>query len=139
MGKLGALQANSLSDRVHPTERAVHEDPAPDANFCDLRNDSLAPERICDATSGEDVPVADGRISNNCRCEDSRLTARVSKRRVHLVPDRVAWADEQCLAWFEATQDSRLVDNITGRRPSSMTVILKACLVPVRLRRRQVP
>jgi hypothetical protein len=51
----------------------------------------------------------------------------------------VAWADEQWSAWFEATEeDSRLTDNMTSGlqfddRDS------EGVLVPVRLRRRQVP
>jgi hypothetical protein len=51
----------------------------------------------------------------------------------------VAWADEQWLAWFEATkEDSALVDNMTG--PSQVDEgDSEGVLVPVRLRRRQVP
>lgn len=51
----------------------------------------------------------------------------------------VEWADEQWLAWFEATQeDSTLVDNMT--RPSQMDEgDSERVLVPVRLRRQQVP
>jgi hypothetical protein len=51
----------------------------------------------------------------------------------------VAWADEQWLAWFEATDgDSRLVDNMTG--PSQISEgESEGVLVPVRLRRQQVP
>jgi hypothetical protein len=51
----------------------------------------------------------------------------------------VAWADEQSLAWFEATEeDSRLVDKMTGR-PQFDDSEGEGVLVPVRLRRRQVP
>jgi hypothetical protein len=51
----------------------------------------------------------------------------------------VAWADEQCLAWFEATEeDSKLVDNTTVR-PQFDESDSEGVLVPVRLRRRQVP
>jgi hypothetical protein len=51
----------------------------------------------------------------------------------------VAWADEQWLAWFEATkEDSRLLDNVTGR-PQVDDSDIEGVLVPVRLRRRQVP
>jgi len=50
----------------------------------------------------------------------------------------VQWADEQSLAWFEATEeDSRLIDKVTVR----LQVDEGDCegvLVPVRLRRRQV-
>ena len=50
-----------------------------------------------------------------------------------------AWADEQWLAWFEATQeDSRLVDNMTGR-PQFDDSDIEGVLVPIRLRQRQVP
>ena len=49
------------------------------------------------------------------------------------------WADEQWLAWFEATQeDSRLVDNMTGRAHFD-DIDIEGVLVPVRLRRQQVP
>jgi hypothetical protein len=51
----------------------------------------------------------------------------------------VEWADEQWLAWFEATEgDSRLVDNMTGRSQISEGEN-EGVLVPVRLRRQQVP
>ena len=51
----------------------------------------------------------------------------------------VEWADEQWLAWFEATQeDSRLVDNM-AYRPQVDEGDCEGALVPVRLRRRQVP
>ena len=50
-----------------------------------------------------------------------------------------AWADEQWLAWFEATQeDSSLVDNMTARAQVEEDDC-EGVLVPVRLRRRQVP
>lgn len=50
----------------------------------------------------------------------------------------VQWADEQCLAWFEATEgDSTLVDNMTGRSQVDEGES-EGVLVPVRLRRRQV-
>src|SRR5690348_6264650 len=51
----------------------------------------------------------------------------------------VEWADEQWLAWFEATkEDSALVDNMSG--PSQVDEgDSEGVLVPVRLRRRQVP
>ena len=51
----------------------------------------------------------------------------------------VQWADEQSLAWFEATtEDSTLADNMTG--PSQVDEAdSEGVLVPVRLRRRQVP
>ena len=51
----------------------------------------------------------------------------------------VEWADEQWLAWFEATEgDSRLVDIMTGRSQVDEGES-EGVLVPVRLRRRQVP
>ena len=51
----------------------------------------------------------------------------------------VQWADEQRLAWFEATEgDSGLVDNLT-RRPQVDEGETEGVLVPVRLRRREVP
>ena len=51
----------------------------------------------------------------------------------------VAWADEQWLAWFEATkEDSALVDNMTGLSQVDEGDS-EGVLVPVRLRRRQVP
>jgi hypothetical protein len=51
----------------------------------------------------------------------------------------VAWADEQSLAWFEATlEDSTLVDNMADR-PQFDDSEGEGVLVPVRLRRRQVP
>ena len=51
----------------------------------------------------------------------------------------VAWADEQSLAWFEATlEDSTIVDNMAGR-PQFDDSEGEGVLVPVRLRRRQVP
>ena len=50
-----------------------------------------------------------------------------------------AWADEQWLAWFDATQeDSRLVDNVTGRAQVDDSD-RESVFVPVRLRRQQVP
>ena len=77
-------------------------------------------------------------ISNNGRREDAWPTARVSKR-VYSCCQIVAWADEQWLAWFEATQeDSRLVDNMTGR-PQLAEGDREGVLVPVRLRQQQVP
>jgi hypothetical protein len=49
----------------------------------------------------------------------------------------VAWADEQWLAWFEATrEDSNPVDNINASVPLDES---EGVLVPVRLRRQQVP
>ena len=51
----------------------------------------------------------------------------------------VEWADEQCWAWIEAAEgDSRLVDNMTGRTEVDEGES-EGVLVPVRLRRRQVP
>ena len=51
----------------------------------------------------------------------------------------VAWADEQSLAWFEATeQDSRPFDNATGQSQVD-EVDAEGVLVPVRLRRQHVP
>jgi hypothetical protein len=51
----------------------------------------------------------------------------------------VEWADEQCLAWFEAAEgDSRLIDNRTGRSQIDEGED-EGVLVPVRLRRQQVP
>ena len=51
----------------------------------------------------------------------------------------VGWADEQSLAWFEATEeDTRLVDNTTGLLQIDEGDS-EGVLVPVRLRRRQVP
>jgi hypothetical protein len=47
------------------------------------------------------------------------------------------WADEQWLAWFEATQeDGKVLDNVTIRPEFIETNVV---LVPVRLRRQQVP
>ena len=47
------------------------------------------------------------------------------------------WADEQWLAWFEATQeDSKLVDDIASRPGIDDS---ECVFVPVRLRRQQVP
>ena len=47
--------------------------------------------------------------------------------------------DEQSLAWFEATEeDSRFVDDATGQ-PQVDEVDGEGVLVPVRLRRQQVP
>jgi hypothetical protein len=46
------------------------------------------------------------------------------------------WADEQWLAWFEATQeDNKLVDDLTSRPEYEETEL---AFVPVRLRKRQV-
>ena len=51
----------------------------------------------------------------------------------------VAWADEQCSAWFEATQeDNKPVDNIIDRREFDSSES-EGVLVPVRLRRQQIP
>ena len=51
----------------------------------------------------------------------------------------VAWADEQCSAWFEASQeDNRPADNMTDR-PDFDNSESEGVLVPVLLRRRQVP
>ena len=56
----------------------------------------------------------------------------------------VEWADEQWQAWFEAAQDrydradSGLHDDMTGR-PHVDESDSEDVLVPVRLRRRQVP
>lgn len=50
-----------------------------------------------------------------------------------------AWADEQSLAWFEATQeDSSDVDNMTGQTQVDEGKS-EGVLVPVRLRRPHVP
>jgi hypothetical protein len=47
------------------------------------------------------------------------------------------WADEQWLAWFEATQeDNKLVDDMISRPDYEETQLV---FVPVRLRRQQVP
>jgi hypothetical protein len=47
------------------------------------------------------------------------------------------WADEQWLAWLQATQeDSERVNDVTSRPELDDE---EAVLVPVRLRRRQVP
>jgi len=47
------------------------------------------------------------------------------------------WADEQCLAWFEASQeDDKRVNDVTRRIELSEA---EAVLVPVRLRRPRVP
>ena len=47
------------------------------------------------------------------------------------------WADEQWLAWFEATQeDNKLIDDVTSRSEYEETELV---FVPVRLGRRQVP
>ena len=47
------------------------------------------------------------------------------------------WADEQWLAWFEATEeDNKLVDDVTSRPDYEETQLV---FVPVRLRRQQVP
>jgi hypothetical protein len=49
------------------------------------------------------------------------------------------WADEQWLAWLEATQeDSGLAEKTTGR-PQFDEGDSESVLVPIRLRRRQVP
>jgi hypothetical protein len=83
----------------------------------------------------------------NCGRTESQITSDAKtlgllqelQSGVHTCCQIVAWADEQWLAWFEATQeDSGLVDNITSRPPSDDSDIERA-LVPVRLRRRQVP
>ena len=51
----------------------------------------------------------------------------------------VEWADEQWLAWFEATDaDSRLIDDMNGRYQID-GVENEGVLVPIRLRRQQVP
>ena len=51
----------------------------------------------------------------------------------------VAWADEQSSAWFEATQeDNRRVNRMTDTTEFYSSEI-EGALVPVRLRRRQVP
>ena len=48
-----------------------------------------------------------------------------------------AWADEQWLAWFEATQeDNKLVDDVTSQPEYDETQLV---FVPVRFRRQQVP
>ena len=58
---------------------------------------------------------------------------------VHTCCQIVAWADEQWLAWFEATgEDSRVVDNMAGGLQFHDSDA-EGVLVPVRLRRRQVP
>jgi hypothetical protein len=47
------------------------------------------------------------------------------------------WADEQWLAWFEATQeDGKVLEDVTIRPEFTETNVV---LVPVRLRRQQVP
>jgi hypothetical protein len=47
------------------------------------------------------------------------------------------WADEQWLAWFEATQeDDKILEEVTIRPEFTETNLV---LVPVRLRRQQVP
>jgi hypothetical protein len=51
----------------------------------------------------------------------------------------VEWAEEQWLAWFEATmEDSTLADNMTGPSQGNEGDS-DGVLVPVRLRRRQAP
>jgi hypothetical protein len=59
--------------------------------------------------------------------------------RVYSCCEIVEWADEQSLAWVEATaEDNRLIDNMTGW-PEVADSDIDGVLVPVRLRRRQVP
>ena len=51
----------------------------------------------------------------------------------------VGWVDEQSSAWFEATQeDNRPVNSMTDTTEFYSSEI-EGALVPVRLRRRQVP
>ncbi|MFL6448914.1 MAG: hypothetical protein ACJ746_14685 [Bryobacteraceae bacterium] len=51
----------------------------------------------------------------------------------------VAWADEQSSAWFQATQEDNRLANKATDPPELDTSEDEALLVPVRLRRRQVP
>ena len=83
----------------------------------------------------------------NCRRTESQITADAKtlgllqelQSRVYTCCQIAEWADEQSLAWFEATQeDRRLVDNMTDR-PHFDDSDTEGVLVPVRLRRRQVP
>lgn len=88
-------------------------------------------------------------MNNNCkRCghTESQITADAKtlgllqelESGVYTCCQITQWADEQCLAWFEAIQqDRKLVDDIItvrgGFRESEFV------LVPVRYRRAQVP
>jgi len=83
----------------------------------------------------------------NCERTESQITADVKtlgllqefQSGVYTCCQIVAWADEQCLAWFEATQDdSGLFENATGQ-PQVDEVDVEGVLVPVRLRRQQIP
>jgi hypothetical protein len=51
----------------------------------------------------------------------------------------VKWADEQWLAWFEATQEDSTVVDKTADEAQVDEVKGEGVLVPVRSRRRQVP
>ena len=83
----------------------------------------------------------------NCGRTESQITANAKtlgllqelQSGVYTCCQIAEWADEQSLAWFEATQeDRRLVDNMTGP-PHFDDSDIEGVLVPVRLRRRQVP
>jgi hypothetical protein len=84
--------------------------------------------------------------STNCGHTESQVVAdaralgllREFQCGVYTCCQIAAWVDEQSLAWFEATtEDSRLVDNVTGC-PQFNDSDSQGVLVPVRLRRRQV-
>ena len=86
-------------------------------------------------------------VCRNCGCQEWEAWADARtlglqqelQRGTYTCCQIVAWADEQSLAWFEATlEDSTLVDNMTSR-PQFDDSEGEAVLVPVRLRRRQVP
>jgi len=51
----------------------------------------------------------------------------------------VAWADEQSAAWFDATQEDSHPADIVTLRPEVDSGEIEAVLVPVRLRKPQVP
>jgi hypothetical protein len=83
----------------------------------------------------------------NCERTESQITADAKtlgllqefQFGVYSCCQIVAWADEQSLAWFEATEEaSRFVDDETGQ-PQVDEVDGEGVLVPVRLRRQQVP
>ena len=81
----------------------------------------------------------------NCERTESQITADAKtlgllqefQSGVYTCCQIAEWAYEQCLAWFEATQeDDKLVDDVTSRPEYEETELV---FVPVRLRRRQVP
>lgn len=81
----------------------------------------------------------------NCGRTESQITADAKtlglleevQSAVYTCCQIAKWANEQWLAWFEATQeDSKVVDDVTSRPGIDDS---ECVFVPIRLRRQQAP